>query len=156
MMSKSFALSSVALIALITPVSASAQAPAAAAAPAPVASLIKKVDIPYQRFTLPNGLRVIVHTDRKAPVVAVSVWYNIGSKFEPNGRTGFAHLFEHLMFNETKNLPAGRFDTLLERAGAETNAATWNDWTYYYENVPADQLALVGKRGDVGGFTANS
>ena len=58
--------------------------------PAPVASLIAKVDIPYQRFTLPNGLRVIVHTDRKAPVVAVSVWYNIGSKFEPKGRTGFA------------------------------------------------------------------
>ena len=62
-------------------------------------SLVQAVDIPYEQFTLPNGLRVIVHTDRKAPVVAVSVWYDVGSKHEPKGKTGFAHLFEHLMFN---------------------------------------------------------
>ncbi len=82
---------------------AAQQAPApvapAATAPAPVSELVKAVDIPYQRFTLPNGLRVIVHTDRKAPIVAVAVWYDVGSKFEPAGKTGFAHLFEHLMFN---------------------------------------------------------
>ena len=67
--------------------------------------LSKSVDIPYQQFTLTNGLRVIVHTDRKAPIVAVSVWYNVGSKFEPAGKTGFAHLFEHLMFNGSENAP---------------------------------------------------
>ncbi|EML7990052.1 insulinase family protein, partial [Stenotrophomonas maltophilia] len=62
-----------------------------------------KVDIPYEQFTLPNGLRVIVHTDRKAPIVAVNVWYHVGSKDEPAGRTGFAHLFEHLMFQGSEN-----------------------------------------------------
>jgi zinc protease len=96
-----------------------------------------------ERFTLGNGLRVLVLADDRAPVVSYNTWYRVGSRHEREGKTGLAHLFEHLMFNETKNLPAGRFDTLLERAGAETNAATWNDWTYYYENVPADQLALV-------------
>jgi zinc protease len=96
-----------------------------------------------ERFTLGNGLRVLVLADDRAPVVSYNTWFRVGSRHEREGKTGLAHLFEHLMFNETKNLPAGRFDTLLERAGAETNAATWNDWTYYYENVPADQLPLV-------------
>ena len=73
------------------------------AAPAPVSELVKAVNIPFDQFTLPNGLRVIVHTDRKAPVVAVSVWYHVGSKDEPKGKTGFAHLFEHLMFNGSEN-----------------------------------------------------
>ena len=62
-----------------------------------------RVDIPYESFTLPNGLRVVVHTDRKAPIVAVNTWYHVGSKDEPRGRTGFAHLFEHLMFNGSEN-----------------------------------------------------
>lgn len=98
---------------------------------------------PLHRFTLGNGLRLLVLVDERAPVVSYNTWFRVGSRHEVEGKTGLAHLFEHLMFNETKNLPAGRFDSLLERAGAETNAATWNDWTYYYENVPADQLALV-------------
>lgn len=73
--------------------------PALAADPAPVpaSALVKEINIPHQQFTLKNGLRVIVHTDRKAPIVAVSIWYDIGSKHEPKGKTGFAHLFEHLM-----------------------------------------------------------
>jgi zinc protease len=96
-----------------------------------------------ERFTLGNGLRVLVLVDRSAPVVSYNTWFRVGSRHEREGKTGIAHLFEHLMFNETKHLPAGRFDQLLERAGAETNAATWNDWTYYYENVPSDQLPLV-------------
>ena len=96
-----------------------------------------------EKFTLGNGLRVLLHVDRSAPVVSYNTWFRVGSRHEREGKTGIAHLFEHLMFNETKRLPAGRFDQLLERAGAETNAATWNDWTYYYENVPRDQLALV-------------
>jgi hypothetical protein len=73
--------------------------PAPLAPAAPVSELVRRVDIPFQEFTLANGLRVIVHEDRKAPVVAVSVWYNVGSKDEPKGKTGFAHLFEHIMFN---------------------------------------------------------
>lgn len=96
-----------------------------------------------ERYTLGNGLRVLVLVDDRAPVVSYNTWFRVGSRHEREGKTGLAHLFEHLMFNETRNLPAGRFDQLLERAGAETNAATWNDWTYYYENVPADQLSLV-------------
>jgi len=70
---------------------------------------VKAVDIPYESFTLDNGLRVLVHTDRKAPVVAVSIWYHIGSKDEPKGKTGFAHLFEHLMFQRVRKTPMKDF-----------------------------------------------
>src|SRR3546814_18974256 len=83
----------------------------------PVADLVKAVDIPYQQFTLPNGLRVIVSTDRKAPVVAVSVWYHVGSKNEPKSKTGFAHLFEHLMFNGSENAD-GEFFWPIANVGA--------------------------------------
>ncbi len=96
-----------------------------------------------ERLRLGNGLRILVLVDASAPVVSYNTWFRVGSRHEREGKTGIAHLFEHLMFNETKALPAGRFDQLLERAGAETNAATWNDWTYYYENIPRDQLALA-------------
>ena len=84
-------------------------ASASAAKPVPVAELVKRVDIPFEEFTLKNGLRVIVHTDRKAPIVAVSTWYDVGSKHEPKGKTGFAHLFEHLMFNGSENAPGDFF-----------------------------------------------
>ena len=73
-------------------------APAPSARPAPLRELVAKVDIPYQTFTLANGLKVIVHTDRKAPIVGVTVYYRVGSKHEPRGKTGFAHLYEHLFF----------------------------------------------------------
>src|SRR6186713_288225 len=74
----------------------------AAQAPVPASELARSVDIPYEAFTLDNGLRVVVHTDRKAPVVAVAAWYNVGSKDEPDGKTGYAHLFEHIgLFNPT-------------------------------------------------------
>lgn len=96
-----------------------------------------------EKFRLGNGLRVLVLVDRSAPVASYHTWYRVGSRHEVEGKTGLAHLFEHLMFNETKNLPAGAFDRKLERAGAQTNAATWNDWTYYYEDVPRSQLPLV-------------
>ena len=68
------------------------------------------VDIPYETFTLPNGLRVVVHTDRKAPIVAVNIWYHVGSKDEPAGRSGFAHLFEHLMFQRSEHHDGEFFD----------------------------------------------
>ncbi|RYZ90108.1 MAG: insulinase family protein, partial [Proteobacteria bacterium] len=117
-------------------------APAVAqdAKPAPIAQLVKQVDIPHQQFTLPNGLRVIVHTDRKAPIVAVSVWYDIGSKNEPKGKTGFAHLFEHLMFNGSENSSGDFFEPLQEVGATDTNGSTWFDRTNYYETVPTPAL----------------
>src|SRR3546814_16855313 len=85
---------------------------AAAQEPAPVSELISAVDIPYKEFSLDTGLRVIVHEDRKAPIVAVSVWYNVGSKNAPKRTTGFAPLFEHLIINESENAPGDFFDPL--------------------------------------------
>jgi zinc protease len=103
--------------------------------------LVKAVDIPYERFTLPNGLRVIVHTDRKAPIVAVSVWYHIGSKNEPAGKTGFAHLFEHLMFNGSENANYDFFKPLEAIGATDLNGTTWFDRTNYFETVPTGALA---------------
>lgn len=112
-------------------------------APVPVAELVKQVDIPYQSFTLDNGLRVIVHTDRKAPVVAVSVWYHIGSKDEPTGKTGFAHLFEHLMFNGSENANEDFFKPLESVGATDVNGTTWFDRTNYFETVPTGALDLA-------------
>lgn len=95
------------------------------------------------RYALGNGLDVLLLKDDRAPIISYQTWFKVGSRDERPGKTGLAHLFEHLMFNQTKNLPAGRFDRLLEAAGGETNAATWVDWTYYYENLPASKLNLV-------------
>jgi predicted Zn-dependent peptidase len=129
------------------PALAAAQAPApaaVAAAPeimaAPVADLVKAVDIPYERFTLPNGLTVLVHTDRKAPVVALSVWYKVGSKNEPRGKTGFAHLFEHLMFNGSEHAPDDYFGPMKEVGATDLNGTTWFDRTNYYVTVPTAAL----------------
>ncbi|MEO7635123.1 MAG: insulinase family protein, partial [Sphingomicrobium sp.] len=111
---------------------------ALAAAPesVPMASLVRQVAIPHSTFKLKNGLTVIVHEDHKAPVVAVSTWYNVGSKDEPSGKTGFAHLFEHLMFNGSENLP-GDFFTYLSQVGAtDYNGTTSTDRTNYFETVP--------------------
>ena len=120
-----------------------APAIAAPAAPASVATLAKAVDIPYDSFTLDNGLRVIVHTDRKAPVVAVSIWYHIGSKDEPAGKTGFAHLFEHLMFNGSENANEDFFKPLETVGATDLNGTTWFDRTNYFETVPTGALDLA-------------
>ncbi|MBR2171781.1 pitrilysin family protein [Sphingopyxis sp.] len=117
-----------------------ALAKAKAANPAPIADLMKAVDIPYQAFTLDNGLRVIVHEDRKAPVVAVSVWYRVGSKHEPKGKTGFAHLFEHLMFNGSENSPGDFFEPLQQVGATDSNGTTNVDRTNYFETVPTGAL----------------
>lgn len=98
-----------------------------------------------QLYVLDNGLRVRLYVDRTAPVISYFTWFGVGSRHEKPGKTGLAHLFEHLMFNETEHLKAGEFDRKLEENGAETNAATWLDWTYYYESLPADRLGLVVK-----------
>ena len=106
----------------------------------PIPTLVKQVSIPHTMFKLKNGLTVIVHEDHKAPIAAVSVWYNVGSKDEPTGKTGFAHLFEHLMFNGSENLP-GDFFTYLQQIGAtDYNGTTWFDRTNYFETVPAGAL----------------
>ncbi len=133
-MKASHLLCGAALIAVAVPVMAQE------AKPVPVADLVKQVDIPYQDFTLANGLRVYVHTDRKAPIVAVSVWYDVGSKHEPKGRTGFAHLFEHLMFNGSENAPGDFFEPLQEVGATDSNGTTWFDRTNYYETVPTPAL----------------
>ncbi len=112
----------------------------AAAEPAPLASLVSQVDIPHQTFKLDNGLTVIVHEDRKAPVVAVSTWYNVGSKDEPKGKTGFAHLFEHLMFNGSENLPEDFFTYLQQIGATDYNGTTWFDRTNYFQTVPTGAL----------------
>jgi zinc protease len=108
--------------------------------PAPLNALVSEVAIPHTQFKLANGLTVILHEDHKAPVVAVSTWYNVGSKDEPPGKTGFAHLFEHLMFNGSDNLP-GDFFTYLQQVGAtDYNGTTWFDRTNYFETVPKAAL----------------
>ena len=101
------------------------------------------IDIPYTEFTLDNGLRVIVHEDSKAPIIAVNVWYHVGSKNEEPGKTGFAHLFEHLMFNGSENYNDEYFKPF-ERVGAtEMNGTTWFDRTNYFQNVPKTALDMA-------------
>ncbi|MFL5448032.1 MAG: M16 family metallopeptidase [Gemmatimonadales bacterium] len=101
------------------------------------------LDIPFQRFVLPNGLTVIVHEDHKAPIVAVNVWYHVGSKNERPGRTGFAHLFEHLMFNGSENYDKDFFGPLEQAGATDMNGTTNEDRTNYFENVPTNALDLV-------------
>jgi zinc protease len=112
-----------------------------ALAAAPAAA--QEVSIPHTTFTLPNGLRVIVAEDRSTPVAAVNVWYHVGSGYEKAGRTGFAHLFEHVMFEGSKNVAEGQFDQLLEAAGGSNNGSTNTDRTNYFEVVPSNALALA-------------
>lgn len=100
-------------------------------------------DIPYQKHILPNGLTVLIHEDHKAPIVAVNVWYHVGSKDERPGRTGFAHLFEHLMFNGSENHDDEFFRPLEAVGASKMNGTTWYDRTNYFENVPTSALDLA-------------
>jgi zinc protease len=119
----------------LTPLLVVAQTRAAAVAP--------RFDIPYEKFVLGNGLTVIVHEDHKAPIVAVNVWYHVGSKNEKPGKTGFAHLFEHLMFNGSEHFNDDYFQAL-ERIGAtDLNGTTNEDRTNYFQNVPVSALDTV-------------
>jgi zinc protease len=108
--------------------------------PAPVADLVKQVNIPFEKFTLPNGLTVLVNEDRKAPIVAVSIWYGVGSKNEPKGQTGFAHLFEHIMFNGSENAPGDYFQYTKQIGATDLNGTTWLDRTNYFQTVPTAAL----------------
>ncbi|HEX9005647.1 MAG TPA: pitrilysin family protein [Bacteroidota bacterium] len=100
------------------------------------------ITVPYTRFTLPNGLTVILHEDHTTPTIAVNTWVWVGSSREKPGRTGFAHLFEHLMFMGSPHVPEGMFDQWLESAGGDNNASTSEDRTNYYENIPSNALEL--------------
>jgi zinc protease len=113
------------------------QVPASAQAPRP------RLTVPYTDFTLANGLHVILHRDTSVPTVAVNVWYHVGSGSEKPGRTGFAHLFEHLMFEGSKNVPEGAFDSWLEAAGGSNNGSTNVDRTNYYIDIPSSALELA-------------
>ena len=147
---RSFSVSSVTALAVILlfcagPATFAASPPVPetqAVQPATPQELVRQVDIPYEKFVLPNGLTTIVHTDRKAPIVAVTLYYKVGSKNEPRARTGFAHLYEHLFFGGSANVPS--FDIPLEAAGSTpTNGSTWYDRTNYIETVPAGALDLA-------------
>jgi len=99
--------------------------------------------VPIRRHTLDNGLRVVLSRDTTVPVVAVNLWYGVGSRNEPPGRTGFAHLFEHMMFQGSEHVPKNRHFELVERAGGSVNATTWFDRTNYFETVPSHHLELA-------------
>lgn len=119
-----------------------APVPVASHPAAPLADLVKAVDIPFETFVLGNGLTTIVHTDRKAPIVGVTLYYRVGSKHEPRGRTGFAHLYEHIFFGGSENVP--NFDKPLEAAGSTpSNGSTWYDRTNYVVTVPTGALELA-------------
>jgi len=99
--------------------------------------------IKFEKYTLPNGLEVILHEDHSTPIVAVDTWYHVGSGDEQVGRTGFAHLFEHIMFMGSQHVPVGAFDQMLEAAGADNNGSTTEDRTNYYETLPSNALPLA-------------
>ena len=107
------------------------------------AAEVPDVDIPYEKFTLDNGLTVVVHEDHKAPIVAVSIWYHVGSKDEPEGKTGFAHLFEHLMFNGSENYDGEYFEPFEQVGATGMNGTTWFDRTNYFETVPTPALEMA-------------
>ncbi|MGZ5424621.1 MAG: M16 family metallopeptidase, partial [Candidatus Aminicenantales bacterium] len=108
-----------------------------------LAAQASKIDIPFQKFVLDNGLTLIVHEDHKAPIVAFNVWYHVGSKNEVTGKTGFAHLFEHLMFNGSENYDDDYFKPMQKVGATDLNGTTNEDRTNYFENVPVSALDLV-------------
>ena len=114
-----------------------------AAAPPGARAAAAELRVPYTTFTLANGLQVILHEDHSLPIVSVNTWYRVGSGDEKPGRTGFAHLFEHLMFMGSEHVPTGDFDRLLEAAGADNNGSTSPDRTNYFEDGPANALPLM-------------
>ncbi len=109
----------------------------------PAGAQDRRLSVPYERFTLPNGLTVLLHRDTTTPMVAVDVWYHAGSARETPGRTGFAHLFEHLMFEGSGHVQEGKFDEWLEAAGGNNNGSTNTDRTNYFEIVPKSALELA-------------
>jgi len=123
--------------------SAPGASPPAAAPPAGGGGPAGRLSIPFEKYTLPNGLTVILHQDRSQPTVVVDALVKVGSRFEDKKRTGFAHLFEHLMFMGTDRVPTGQFDAMMEAEGGWNNAWTSNDRTNYYDVAPSNVLPLL-------------
>ena len=115
----------------------------AAIAVAPVQAAVRPPKLQYQIATLPNGLRVILSEDHSTPIVHVSVWYHVGSKNEREGRTGFAHLFEHMMFKGSKNVAPDSHTSLISSVGGRSNAYTTEDTTVFWQTLPAQYLPLA-------------
>ena len=104
---------------------------------------MSQLSIPFERHRLDNGLKVVLAPDRTVPVVATNLWYGVGSRNEVEGMTGFAHLFEHMMFQGSAHVPKNRHFELIERVGGTLNATTWFDRTNYFETVPSNDLELT-------------
>src|SRR5688572_28731204 len=130
-------LSALVSLALVGCAHAPAPAPSSSAAAAAESGISR---IPVERYTLANGLTVLLSQDRSAPVVAVNIWYNVGSRNERPGRTGFAHLFEHVMFEGTQHIAEGVHPRLIEEAGGDLNGTTSVDRTNFYDVVPVTEL----------------
>src|SRR5260221_774919 len=122
---------------------ATAQRPARATRARVRVAVAAPITIPYQRFILKNGLTLLVHEDHKAPIVAVNIWYHVGSKNEKAGRTGFAHLFEHLMFNGSEHYNDDYFKAVEPLGATDLNGTTNNDRTNFFQNVPQSALDTI-------------
>src|SRR6185503_12026422 len=104
---------------------------------------VKVAPLNIKERSLANGLKVVTLQDNSSPTVAIHVWYNVGGKNDPQGKSGFAHMFEHMMFKSTKNMPNEKMDRLTEDVGGFNNASTWDDFTNYYEVVPSNYLETL-------------
>ena len=135
-----YTVSAAVILALSSGAAAQSVSPAAQPSRPAAAASADAIKLPFETYTLPNGLTVILSQDKTTPTVAVNVWYKVGSKNEAVGRTGFAHLFEHVMFTGSGNVPYGLHDKLTEGVGGQNNGTTNNDRTTYYETVPGNYL----------------
>ncbi len=104
---------------------------------------ISQIEIPFEKYILPNGLQVILHEDHSVPLISTNIWYHVGSAREKPGKTGFAHLFEHLMYEGSKNVPDGRYDQIVDGSGGINNGSTGNDRTNYWSLIPKNYLEPV-------------
>ena len=102
-----------------------------------------RLSVPYTRFSLPNGLTVMLHEDHTTPTVSVNLYYHVGSGREKPGRTGFAHLFEHIMYEGSGHVPEGKYDEWLEAAGGDNNGSSNSDRTNYWITEPTNPLELA-------------
>ena len=102
-----------------------------------------KLSIEFEKYQLKNGLEVVLHQDKSDPIVSLAIQYGVGSNREKTGRTGFAHLFEHMLFQESENVPQDQFFKKIQDAGGTLNGGTWKDGTIYYEVVPNNALETV-------------
>src|SRR5580698_465746 len=107
------------------------------------AAVVNAQDVKVDKYVLPNGMTVILHEDHTLPVATVNIWYHVGSKDEPEHRSGFAHLFEHLMFMGTERVPTGQYDKIMEGGGGSNNASTAEDRTNFYDVGPANLLPTL-------------